>query len=110
MEAVHLAGAVVEADHIDHLADAIATQSEATASLSGSPGTPTQDLPEYRAAMAMLAKAGVGEAGARHQARDWLPRGSGGTGRAGFFESAMGTRNNGSAGHRGVPSAKGCAV
>ena len=39
------------------LADAIATQSEATASLSGSPGTPTQDLPEYRAAMAMLAKA-----------------------------------------------------
>ena len=39
------------------LADAIASQSEATASLSGSPGTPTQDLPEYRAAMAMLAKA-----------------------------------------------------
>lgn len=39
------------------LGDAIATQSEATASLSGSPGTPTQDLPEYRAAMAMLAKA-----------------------------------------------------
>ena len=39
------------------LADAIATQSEATASLSGSPGTPTQDLPEYRAAAAMLAKA-----------------------------------------------------
>ena len=39
------------------LADAIASQSEATASLSGSPGTPTQDLPEYRAAAAMLAKA-----------------------------------------------------
>ena len=39
------------------LADAIATQSEATASLSGSPGTATQDLPEYRAAAAMLAKA-----------------------------------------------------
>jgi membrane fusion protein (multidrug efflux system) len=29
----------------------------ATASLSGSPGRPTQDLPEYRAAAAMLAKA-----------------------------------------------------
>jgi membrane fusion protein (multidrug efflux system) len=39
------------------LADAIATQSEATATLSGSAGTPTRDLPEYRAAMAMLAKA-----------------------------------------------------
>ncbi|MEL1266003.1 HlyD family secretion protein [Pseudoxanthomonas putridarboris] len=39
------------------LADAIASQSEATASLSGSASTPTQDLPEYRAAQAMLAKA-----------------------------------------------------
>lgn len=39
------------------LAEAIATQSEATATLSGSIGTPTQDLPEYRAALAMLAKA-----------------------------------------------------
>ncbi|WP_454829152.1 HlyD family secretion protein [Pseudoxanthomonas wuyuanensis] len=39
------------------LADAIASESEATASLSGNAGTPTEQLPEYRAAMAMLAKA-----------------------------------------------------
>lgn len=39
------------------LSEAIATQSEAAATLSGSIGTPTQDLPEYRAALAMLAKA-----------------------------------------------------
>ncbi|HET6397490.1 MAG TPA: HlyD family secretion protein [Pseudoxanthomonas sp.] len=39
------------------LADAIAAQTEAAASLSGSPGTPTRELPEYRAALAMLEKA-----------------------------------------------------
>ena len=39
------------------LADAIATESEATASLSGSVDTPTTDLPEYRAALALVEKA-----------------------------------------------------
>ena len=39
------------------LADAIAAQSEAAASLSGKASTPTEDLPDYRAALAMLAKA-----------------------------------------------------
>lgn len=39
------------------LADAIASESEATASLSGSVDTPTADLPEYRAALAMVEKA-----------------------------------------------------
>ncbi|GAB3515507.1 HlyD family secretion protein [Pseudoxanthomonas daejeonensis] len=39
------------------LADAIASQSEAAATLSGQANTPTEDLPDYRAAMAMLAKA-----------------------------------------------------
>jgi membrane fusion protein (multidrug efflux system) len=39
------------------LADAIASQSEATATLSGSAATPTADLPDYRAALAMVEKA-----------------------------------------------------
>lgn len=39
------------------LSEAIASQSEASATLNGSIGTPTQDLPEYRAALATLAKA-----------------------------------------------------
>ena len=39
------------------LADALASETEANAVLSGSPGTPLQDLPGYRGAMAMLAKA-----------------------------------------------------
>jgi len=39
------------------LADAIADQSEAAATLSGSAGTPTADLPDYRAALAMVEKA-----------------------------------------------------
>ena len=39
------------------LADAIASQSEATATLSGQANTPTEDLPDYRAALAMVAKA-----------------------------------------------------
>jgi len=39
------------------LADAIASETEATASLSGSVDTPTTDLPEYRAALAMVEKA-----------------------------------------------------
>src|SRR5690606_33562701 len=39
------------------LADAIAVQDEATASLSGDVHTATEDLPEYRAALAMVAKA-----------------------------------------------------
>ena len=39
------------------LADAIASQSEAAATLSGSAGTATEDLPDYRAALAMVAKA-----------------------------------------------------
>ncbi len=39
------------------LADAIASQSEAAATLSGSAGTPTTELPDYRAALAMLEKA-----------------------------------------------------
>ena len=37
------------------MADAIAAQSEAAASLSGKASTPTEDLPDYRAALAMLA-------------------------------------------------------
>ena len=39
------------------LANAQAIQSQATASLSGSAGTPMDELPEYRAAVAALAKA-----------------------------------------------------
>ncbi|MCA0393335.1 MAG: HlyD family secretion protein [Proteobacteria bacterium] len=39
------------------LADALATENEATAALSGSVGTPTTDLPEYRAALALVEKA-----------------------------------------------------
>jgi len=39
------------------LADAIASQSEAAATLSGKANTPTEELPDYRAALAMLAKA-----------------------------------------------------
>lgn len=39
------------------LAAAIAAQTQASAALSGSAGTPTDQLPEYRAAQAMLAKA-----------------------------------------------------
>ena len=39
------------------LADAIASQSEAAATLSGKASTPTEELPDYRAALAMLAKA-----------------------------------------------------
>ncbi len=39
------------------LADAIASESEANAALSGNAGTPLEDLPGYRGAMAMLAKA-----------------------------------------------------
>ena len=39
------------------LADAIAAESEATASLSGRVDTPTAELPEYRAALAMVEKA-----------------------------------------------------
>lgn len=39
------------------LADAIASQNEAAATLSGKASTPTEDLPDYRAALAMLAKA-----------------------------------------------------
>lgn len=38
------------------LADAIASETEANAALSGNAGTPLQDLPGYRAAVAMLAK------------------------------------------------------
>lgn len=39
------------------LADAVAVQAETTASLSGDVATATEDLPEYRAALAMVAKA-----------------------------------------------------
>lgn len=39
------------------LADAIATQEEAAATLSGDAGTAVEDLPDYRAALAMVAKA-----------------------------------------------------
>ena len=39
------------------LAAAIAAQTQASAALSGSAGTPTEQLPEYRAALAMLSKA-----------------------------------------------------
>ncbi|KAF1687323.1 hypothetical protein B1992_04925 [Pseudoxanthomonas broegbernensis] len=39
------------------LADAVASENEATASLSGDAATPTEDLPDYRAATAMVAKA-----------------------------------------------------
>ena len=39
------------------LGAAIAAQTQASAALSGSVGTPTEQLPEYRAAQAMLAKA-----------------------------------------------------
>lgn len=39
------------------LADAVAAESEATASLSGDVETPTTQLPEYRAALAMVEKA-----------------------------------------------------
>jgi membrane fusion protein (multidrug efflux system) len=39
------------------LADAIASQSEAAATLSGKASTPTEELPDDRAALAMLAKA-----------------------------------------------------
>ena len=39
------------------LADAIASQSEAAATLSGDAATPTTELPDYRAALAMLEKA-----------------------------------------------------
>ncbi|MBD9367082.1 HlyD family secretion protein [Xanthomonas sp. XNM01] len=47
--------AVAEAE--SERASAVASQTEAMASLSGSIGTPVEQLPEYRAALAMLEKA-----------------------------------------------------
>ena len=61
------------------------------------------ELREQAGAAIAQAKA-VPDAGARHQARDWPPRGRGGAGRAVFLVSVMGTQNSSSAGHHGCPA------